>query len=498
MDRRRFLRSSLAASVAATLPVSQAWAALQALTQVTGDVRAVTSDRAEISLERAAVQELSDSLRGTLLLPGNEGYDVARRVLNKSIDRHPALIVQPTGVADIQNAVTFARERRLLLAVKCGGHSFAGKSTCDGGMQIDLSFFRHARIDPNSRTAYVAGGSLLAALDHEAMAHGLVTPAGTVSHTGVGGLSTAGGFGRISRRFGLTLDNIKAVDIVTADGRLLRASADENPDLYWGVRGGGGNFGIVTSFQYALHPMQRQVIGGEVVFPLDRARELIHFYADFSSQAPDDLYIDLYVNATATGEGSGAGFHVCYSGPEKDAEKVLAPIRKLGEPAFTNLGPVDYVAIQRSWDYADFRNIGEYLKSGFVNEYPDSMLDAAISGFEPDPGRNTMLYFQQSGGAISRVPADATAFPHRKALAAMMVLTSWPLDTDGSPHIDYLRDYWSTIEPRTDGFYTVDVANEAQHFVNNNYQGNFPRLLKVKKKYDRENLFRLNANIAPA
>jgi FAD/FMN-containing dehydrogenase len=480
------------------LPASQAWAALQALTQVSGDVRAVTSDRAEISLERAAVQELSDSLRGNLLLPGNEGYDVARQVLNKSIDRHPALIVQPTGVADIQNAVTFARERRLLLAVKCGGHSFAGKSTCDGGMQIDLSLFRHARIDPQSRTAYVAGGSLLAALDHEAMAHGLVTPAGTVSHTGVGGLSTAGGFGRISRRFGLTLDNIKAVDIVTADGKLLRASADENPDLYWGVRGGGGNFGIVTSFHYALHPMQRQVIGGEVVFPLDRARDLIRFYADFSEGAPDDLYVDLYVNATATGQGTGAGLHVCYSGPEKDAEKVLAPIRKLGEPAFTNLGPVDYVAIQRSWDYADFRNIGEYLKSGFVNEYPDSMLDAAIAGFEPDPGRNTMLYFQQSGGAISRVPVDATAFPHRNALAAMMVLTSWPLDTDGSPHIDYLRDYWSTIEPRTDGFYTVDVANEAQQFVNNNYQGNFPRLLKVKKKYDPENLFRLNANIAPA
>jgi len=498
MDRRRFLQSSVAASVMAALPAAQAQAALQALLQISGDVRAVTGDRNEISLERAAVQELADSLRGNLLLPGNEGYDVARRVLNKSIDRHPALIVQPTGVADIQNAVTFARERRLLLAVKCGGHSFAGKSTCDGGMQIDLSLFRHARVDPKSRTAFVAGGSLLAALDHEAMAHGLVTPAGTVSHTGVGGLSTAGGFGRISRRFGLTLDNIKAVDIVTADGRLLHASAHENPDLYWGVRGGGGNFGIVTSFHYALHPMQRQVIGGEVVFPLDRARELIHFYADFSSQAPDDLYIDLYVNATATGEGSGAGFHVCYSGPEKDAEKVLAPIRKLGEPAFTNLGPIDYVAIQRSWDYADFRNIGEYLKSGFVNEYPDSMLDAAISGFEPDPGRNTMLYFQQSGGAIGRVPADATAFPHRKALAAMMVLASWPLDTDGTPHMDYVRNYWSEIEPRTDGFYTVDVANQAQEYVNRNFQGNFPRLLKVKKKYDPENLFRLNANIAPA
>jgi len=498
MDRRRFLQSSVAASVMAALPATQARAALQALLQISGDVRAVTGDRNEISLERAAVQEFADSLRGNLLLPGNEGYDAARRVLNESIDRYPALVVQPTGVADIQNAVTFAKERGLLLAVKCGGHSYGGKSTCDGGMQIDLSLFRHARVDPSSRTAYVAGGSLLAALDHEAMAHGLVAPAGTVSHTGVGGLSTAGGFGRVSRRFGLTLDNIKAVDIVTADGRLLRASTDENPDLYWGVRGGGGNFGIVTSFHYALHPMQRQVIGGEVVFPLDRARDLLGFYADYSVQAPDDLYVDFYVNATATGQGNGAGIHVCYSGPEKNAEKVLAPIRQLGEPAFTNLGPVDYVAIQRSWDNADPRNIGQYLKGGFVNEYPDSMLDAAIAGFEANPGRNTMLYFQQSGGAIGRVPADATAFPHRKALAAMMVLASWPLDTDGTPHMDYVRNYWREIEPRTDGFYTVDVSNQAQKYVNSNFQRNFPRLLKVKKKYDPENLFRLNANIAPA
>jgi len=497
MNRRLFLQSSVATGVAATLSSVQAYAAFQALTQVAGDVRAVTGGGNEVSLERAAVQELADSLRGNLLLPGNDVYESARRVLNPLIDRHPALIVQPTGVADIQNAVTFARERQLLLAVKCGGHSFGGKSTCDGGMQIDLSLFQHARVDPSSRTAYVAGGSLLAALDHEAMAHGLVTPAGTVSHTGVGGLSTAGGFGRVSRRFGLTLDNIKGVDIVTADGRLLRASAEENPDLYWGVRGGGGNFGIVTSFHYALHPMQRRVIGGEVVFPLDRARDLLDFYADFSVQAPDDLYIDFYVNATASGKGNGAGFHVCYSGREQDAEKVLAPIRKLGEPAFTSLGPIDYVAIQRSWDNSDPRNIGQYLKGGFVNEYPQSMLDSAIAGFEARPDRDTMLYFQQSGGAIGRVPADATAFPHRKAESNMMVLVGWPLDTDGSPHIDYLRDYWSAIEPRTDGYYTVDVSNQAQQHVSSNYQGNFPRLLEIKKKYDPENLFRLNANIAP-
>jgi hypothetical protein len=206
----------------------------------------------------------------------------------------------------------------------------------------------------------------------------------------------------------------------------------------------------------------------------------------------------LYVNATTTGQGNGAGLHVCYSGPGKNAEKVLAPIRQLGKPAFTNVGPVDYVAIQKSWDNADPRNIGQYLKGGFVNEYPDSMLDAAIAGFEANAGRNTMLYFQQSGGAIGRVPADATAFPHRKALAAMMVLASWPLDTDGTPHMDYVRNYWREIEPRTDGFYTVDVSNQAQESVNSNFQGNFPRLLQVKKKYDPENLFRLNANIAPA
>jgi hypothetical protein len=287
----------------------------------------------------------------------------------------------------------------------------------------------------------------------------------------------------------LTLDNIKGVDVVTADGKLLHASAGENPDLYWGVRGGGGNFGIVTSFQYALHPMQRQVIGGEVVFPLDRARDLIRFYADFSVQAPDDLYIDFYINATASGEGSGAGFHICYSGPEKDAERVLAPVRKLGEPAFTNLGPIDYVAIQRSWDYSDFRNIGEYLKAGFVNEYPDSMLDAAAAGFEASPDRNTMLYFQQSGGAIGRVPVDATAFPHRRAESNMMILTSWPLGTDGSPHIDYLRDYWNTIKPRTDGYYTVDSATESSQVRHGNYQGNFPRLLQVKKKYRPEGYY---------
>ena len=498
MDRRRFLQSSLAASMSAALPASQAFAALQALTQVSGDVRAVTGDRTEISLEQAAVQELADSLHGNLLLPGNEGYDVARRVLNASIDKHPALIVQPSVAADIQNAVAFAKERDMLLAVKCGGHSYAGKSTCNDGMQIDLSTYRHCRVDRGARTAYVAGGSLLGELDHEAMAHGLVTTAGTVSHTGVGGLTLGGGFGRLARRFGLALDNLKAVDIVTADGRLLHASADENPDLFWGVRGGGGNFGVVTSFEFHLHPMQRTVVGGEMIWPLEQARDVLRFYADYAMNAPDELYCDAYMQATMTGEGNGVGMHVCYSGPESEAEKVLAPIKKLGDPMLNTVAAVDYVAIQKSWDNTDPRNTGEYLKSGFINEFPQAVADALIDGFEPDPGRNTTVFFQHSGGAIGRVPVEATAFAHRKSQANMFAVVSWPLDSDRAPHVDYVRSYWKDVEAATDGYYTNEVANEPQAQVNKNYQGNFPRLLEVKKKYDPDNLFRLNANIASA
>lgn len=497
MNRRLFLQSSVAASVAAALPSAQAFAAFQALTQVAGDVRAVSGGGNEVSLEQAAVQELADSLRGNLLLPGNDGYEVARRVLNASIDKHPALIVQPTGAADVQNAVRFANDRKLLVAIKCGGHSYAGKSTCDDGMQIDLSTLRHCHVDPAARSAYVAGGSLLAALDHEAMAHGLVTTAGTVSHTGVGGLTLGGGFGRLARRFGLALDNVTAVDIVTADGRLLRASADENPDLYWGVRGGGGNFGVVTAFEFQLHPMQRTVVGGDMLWPLEKSRDVLRFYADYALSAPDELYCDFYMTAPKSGEDMGVGIHVCYSGPESDAEKVLAPIKKLGEPAFSSVAAVDYVALQRSWDNTDPRNDGEYLKSGFINAFPQSVADALVDGFEPSPDRDTTVFFQHSGGAIGRVPVEATAFAHRKSQANMFAIVTWPLGQDQSPHVDYIRRYWKDVEAATDGYYTNEVADEPQAQVNKNYQGNFPRLLEVKQKYDPANLFRLNANIAP-
>lgn len=494
-NRRRFLGSSLAAAVASALPLDRLFAAAQPMP---GEIAAVTGRGTAAALSGSDLQALKSSLRGALLLPGEPGYETARHVLNASIDRRPALVVQPTGAADVRTAVDFARAHELLLAVKCGGHSYAGKSTCEGGMQIDLSRCRGARVDPVARRAWVEGGSLLGDLDHEAMSVGLVTTAGTVSHTGVGGLTLGAGFGRLARRFGLALDNVEAVDIVVADGRLLHASATENPDLYWGVRGGGGNFGVVTSFEFRLHPMQRQVLAGDLVFPIARKRELLGFYRDFSLAAPDELYTDLVINVPAGGKDGAVVLHACYSGPAERADAVLAPLRKLGAPLAGEVKPIDYVVLQRSWDRTDPRNEGQYLKSGFIDEFPDRLLAALSDGFQPHPERGTTTFFQHSGGAIGRVAADATAFPHRRSRLNMFAVVTWPLGQDATPHVKYVKDYWSTLQPFTDGYYTNEVADEAQRYVDDNYQGNLPRLQAIKQKYDPGNLFRLNANVKPA
>jgi hypothetical protein len=499
MQRRQFMQTALGAAAVAALPSSAALAeAVRTLAEVGGTVNAVSGSGRQLTIEQAALQELRDSLRGRLLLPGHEGYEVARRVLNPGIDKHPALVVQPAGAADVMKAVQFARERELLVAVKCGGHSYGGKSTCDGGMQIDLSTLRGTRVDPQARRAYVAGGSLLGSLDHEAMAHGLVTTAGTVSHTGVGGLTLGGGFGRLARRFGLALDNVRAVDIVTADGKLLHASAEQHPDLYWGVRGGGGNFGVVTNFEFELHPMARTVIGGNVIFPLARLRDLLRFYADYAQQAPDDLYID-FIASSPLGSPDGAVIlHVCYCGPSARAEAVLAPIYKAATPLQDTIGSVDYVALQRSGDYDEPRNNAEYMKSGFVNAIPDALIDVIADNFEGFVERKTVLLFQHAGGAVARVPGDATAFAQRKALANLLFFTEWPLAEKPAEHVAYMRRQWAHFEPFTDGWYANEVADESASTINANYQGNYPRLLQVKKRYDPTNLFRLNANVDPA
>jgi FAD/FMN-containing dehydrogenase len=498
INRRRFFQSSLAAAVAYALPSPALYALDQAATQAAGGLAAVKLDGSATVIEQAALADLRASLRGPVMLAGDAGYDQARRVLNESINRFPALVVQPTGVADVQRAVAFARDHELLLAVKCGGHSPGGKSTCDRGMQIDLSGFRGVRVDPDSRTAWVDGGSLLGELDHEAMALGLVTTAGTVSHTGVGGLTLGGGFGRIARRYGLALDNVKAVDIVTADGNLRHASPDENPDLYWAVRGGGGNFGVVTNFEFGLHPMQREVIAGAVVFPIERARELLGFYGEYSSAAPDELYVDAILTAPRDGKPGAFVIAPVWSGPVSDAERAFAPLRKLGTPLRDTIKSWDYVALQRSTDNSDPRNEGTYLKSGFIDAFPAELPGAIADGFQPDPLRNTVLFFQQSGGAIGRVAADATAFPHRRSTHNMLSVVTWSLDDHAGPHMEYLRKYWSGLERFTNGYYTNETADEGQRVVDANYQGNLPRLRKIKTRYDPKNLFRLNANVLPA
>lgn len=496
MDRRLFLRTAAAAGVSAAAAPSLA-AQFAALTEVTSNVAAVTGDRVNVEIEKAAIEELASSLQGNLLLPDNAGYESARKVLNAGIDKHPAFVVQPDGVTDIRKAVTFARERELLLAVKCGGHSYAGKSTCDGGMQIDLSTLRHARVDATNRIAHVAGGSLLGELDRESMAVGLVTTAGTVSHTGIGGLTTAGGFGRVGRRFGLALDNVVGADVVTADGRLLHANAEENQDLYWAIRGGGGNFGIVTNFEMQLHPMQRTVVAGMVLYPLDVARDVFNAYRDNGTKAPDELYVDVMIMRPLGAPAGMAGFEICWSGDENDAERVLKPYMSLGQPVMNTVKATDYVEAQRVWDNTDPRNDAEYFKSGFINDFPDDLLDNILDGFDPKERRGVMLYLQQSGGAIGRVPVEATSFAHRKCIANMFVSVTWPKEDDPADNVRYIREYWGKLETATDGYYTVDSADESRDVRHGNYQGNFPRLLELKKKYDPTNLFRLNANINP-
>jgi len=503
MNRRRFVRSSIAVAIAATLPISRNYAGiLSGSMKVDADINAVTGAGAEVTLKRAAVQELGDSLRGNLLLPGHEAYEEARRVLNASINKHPAVIVQPKGMSDVKNAVDFARESNLLVAVKCGGHSPSGKSTCDNGMMIDLSLLRSVRVDPQRRIAQVSGGSWLGDMDHDTMNFGLVTTAGTVSHTGVGGISLGGGFGRLARRFGLAVDNVRGVELITANGKFVRAYPDENPDLYWGVRGGGGNFGVATNFEFRLHPMQRQVVGGDIGFPMSEAKRILNFFAEYSASAPDELYMDCGIVSSAGGGVSSTGFsgvviHICYSGPTSKAEGIVASIRKAGTPLFDNISPVDYVALQKAGDISDPRAKGSWMKSGFVSEITPAMIDAIIDGFEEHPDRGMAVWWQHAGGAINRVATDATAFAHRYVKHDTLFLMNWPIGVDPAQHIQWLREYFATIEPFTHGFYTNDVMDESQRVVNRNYQGNYERLALLKTKYDPTNLFRLNANIVP-
>jgi FAD/FMN-containing dehydrogenase len=496
MDRRRFIRSSLSAAVAASIPGAQTLAAslLHTPTSVPSDIEAITSDGTEVTLAQAAAQELSDSLKGKLLLPGSHAYDEARTLLNPAYDKHPALFVQPTGAADVQLAVDFARDNSLLLAVKCGGHSASGTSSCDKGLQVDLSRLRHARVDRTAKTARIAGGSLLGELDHEAMSHGLVTTAGSVSHTGVGGLTLGGGFGRLGRRFGLSIDNVLEMDVVTPDGKLRRVGPQNDPDLYWALRGGGGNFGVVTSFLFQLHEMQRDVVTGYIAYPLSETKQILSFYAEYSEKMPDEMSMGAGVG-NRLGQDPRVGIYFVWSGDPAKAEKYVAPLRKAGTVIMERVQSMDYVAVQRSGDIDDTRAFTGYMKSGFINTIAADLIDNLVDNYEAHPDRSTRFGFGQSGGAIGRVGRTDTAFSHREANYNLLSFVSWKTGDDGKDHAKYIKSHWSNVEPFTTGFYVNDHFDQPQDKVNQTYRENFPRLLKIKQQYDPTNLFRLNANI---
>ena len=479
MKRRTFLRSAAAATAATAVPAQDLLAALyRPVSQSPPDVPAVTGSGREITLTGKAIADLAARMKGPVLLQGDEGYDDSRRILNPSFDKYPAVVAKVTGVEDIRAAVDFAREHdNLLLAVKCGGHSASGQSTCDKGLLVDLSLFRHTRVDPDARKAWVSGGSLLGQVDHEAMAFGLVTPMGTVSHTGVGGLVTGGGFGRVARRFGLSIDNLLAADVVTADGQLRRASPDENPDLFWGIR---------------------TVLAGRVAFPLFMAEEALAVYGEYAPEAPDELQLDP-VMAIPPGGGDGMiGFSVCWSGDEMAGERALSPIMSLGSPLVNQIRAMDYVALQRSGDIDDPRARAGYLKGGFISEMSRDLARAIVENFRGHPGRSTAIFFQQGGGAISRVAPDATAFPHRDAMANMLCAVDWKFGDAFTRHVEWIKSYWSHLEPFTHGFYVNDLEiDHSKRAIQENFRQNRERLVRVKNRYDPTNLYRMNANIEP-
>jgi FAD/FMN-containing dehydrogenase len=485
MRRRTFCKSTLAAAVAATFPACGA--------KVAGPIPAVGLNGEELSLEAAAVRELAESLRGQLLLSGDDGFDAARTVWNAMIDKRPALIAICADAADVQNAVAFASERGMLLAVKGGGHSFPGKSVCEGGMMIDLSQIHAVGIDSGAMTAKVGGGALLGHLDTATLEQGLVTTTGIVSHTGVGGFTLGGGFGRTDRKFGLAIDNLLAADLVTADGQLRHVSAEENTDLHWAIRGGGGNFGVATSLTYLLHPFDPTVFGGSIVYPFEQAKDVLLFYAEYSESLPDEANVEPIGTVSPEG-GEILVVEVCYAGDHKEGERVFAPLRAFGKPVFDDVGPLDYGVLQTRYDGAMAHGLLNYLKSGFLPQLTPEAIDAIVDNFNPE--HISMVWFQHMGGQTARVAADATAFAHRGVHSNFGIQGFWTDAAESEARIAAVRKYYAAMEPHMGGFYT-NLHDDTDQKTWGNYGKNYNRLVRIKTEFDPNNLFRLNANIRP-
>lgn len=449
----------------------------------------------------AKIEQLEERVRGQILCPGQPGYDDARTIWNAMIDRRPALIVRCAGASDVIAAVQFAREHELRISVRGGGHNVAGSSLIDDGLMIDLSQMKSIRVDPAGRTARVEPGVRWGELDAEAQAFGLATVGGTVKTTGIAGLTLGGGFGWLTGKHGMTIDNLLSADVVTADGQLVHASETEHPDLFWALRGAGANFGIVTSFEYRLHPVGPLILGGMVIYPIEQLREMLRFYRDFAPSAPDELTV--YAAAVTTPDGMpAAALALCYCGDLEAGNRVIEPVRAFGQPIVDTLGPMPYMAQQEllSRVFPDGRQ--NYWKAGLTATLTDEAIETIAEYTPRVPSPLTAIVIAGSGGAAARVAPDAMAYFHRSAIYNLMILSHWEDPADNDRNVNWTREFFEAVQPHLSGGVYVndlnDPRDEGDARVRAAYGGNYARLAALKAQYDPTNFFRQNQNIPPA
>lgn len=449
-------------------------------------------------LDGAAVEEFQARLRGDLLRPGDDGYDEARRVWNATADRRPALIARCAGVSDVIASVDFARSQGLLVALRGGGHSIPGHSTCDGGLVIDLSRMRGIRVDPNQRTARAEAGALLKDLDHETQAFALATTAGVVSHTGIAGLTLGGGQGWLMGMHGLTIDNLLSVDIVTADGRLLTANETQNEELFWAICGGGGNFGVVTSFEYRLHPVGPTIFGGMLLYPMSQAREVLRLYGEYIRSTPDEMMAMIGLMTSPDGMPVVA-LVLGWFGPLGEREPYLDPVRALGQPLADLTAEMPYVQLQCLIDAAVPHGMYRYVKMGYLPAMEDEVIDRTLDHVRRFTSPFSFVLLNSFKGAAARVAPDATAFPHRREQIHFDIGAQWTNPAEADTHVGWARSLWRDVEPFTRGVGVNFMdADEGEARVREAYGPNYERLVAIKKRYDPTNFFRLNTNIAPS
>ncbi len=447
-------------------------------------------------LEEAVVQEFAANLRGELIRPEDDGYDATRAVFNWMIDKHPAMIVRCAGTADVVQGVNFARTHDLLLSVHGGGHSVAGTAVSDGGLMLDLSPMKGIRVDLLRRTAQAQAGLTLGEFDHETQAFGLATTLGVVSVTGIAGLTLGGGLGWLNGKHGLACDNLLSADVVTADGRLLTISDEENEDLFWGIRGGGGNFGVVTLFEYQLHPVG-PVLGGGLRYPTAEARDFLRFYHEFASTCPDELSTAASLGQAPDGS-IVVGVAVCYCGPIEAGERVLHPLRTFGSPLEDNIQPMSYQTLQSAPDAGFPLGRQHYWKSSYLKHLSDEAIEVMLQFVAEMPSSISGVGLQQMHGAASRVDPAATAFPHRDEHYDFLILSQWADPSDSEENIRWTRAFFEAMQPFFEsGVYVNNLGEEGEGRVKEAYGEHYEQLVALKDKYDPTNLFRLNQNIRP-